>query len=144
MLTETSDHWINLHHDLKFLKDAKSFIWASERDGFKHLYHFNLKGELITQLSKGEWVVDSLKSVDEENDWVYFTGRADTPLERHLYKVPLDGKAPEHVVRVTKRNGIHSIVFARDNRSYIDNFSNIQTPQQVSLHLVQVLQMFQQ
>ncbi|WP_281556132.1 S9 family peptidase [Thalassomonas sp. RHCl1] len=136
LLTETSDHWINLHHDLKFLKDAKSFIWASERDGFKHLYHFNIKGELIAQLSKGDWVVDSLKSVDEENGWVYFTGRADTPLERHLYKVPLDGKAPEHVVRVTKRNGFHSIVFSRDNRSYIDKFSNIQTPQQVSLHQV--------
>ena len=136
LLTETSDHWINLHHDLKFLKDSKSFIWASERDGFKHLYHFDIKGELIAQLSKGEWVVDSLKSVDEENGWVYFTGRADTPLERHLYKVPLDGKAPEHVVRVTKRNGFHSIVFSRDNRSYIDKFSNIQTPQQVSLHQV--------
>ncbi|WDE06405.1 S9 family peptidase [Thalassomonas viridans] len=136
LLTENSDHWINLHHDLKFLKDSKSFIWASERDGFKHLYHFDIKGKLITQLSKGEWVVDSLKSVDEENGWVYFTGRADTPLERHLYKVPLDGKAPEHVVRVTKRNGFHSITFSRDNRTYIDKFSNIQTPQQVSLHQV--------
>ena len=136
LLTETSEHWINLHHDLKFLKDSKSFVWASERDGFKHLYHFNIKGELVAQLSKGDWVVDSLKSIDEENGWVYFTGRADTPLERHLYKVPLDGKAPEHVVRVTKRNGFHSIVFSRDNRSYIDTFSNIQTPQQVSLHQV--------
>ena len=105
LLTEESTHWLNLHKDLTFLSDNKTFIWASERDGFKHLYHYNLKGQLISQLTKGDWVVDSLTRVDEKNGWVYFTGRADTPLERHLYKVPLSGKSPENVQRITKRNG---------------------------------------
>jgi dipeptidyl-peptidase-4 len=135
LLTETSTHWLNLHKDLTFLSDNKTFIWASERDGYKHLYHYNLKGELISQLTKGEWVVDSLTRVDEKNGWVYFTGRADTPLERHLYKVPLSGKSPENVQRITKRNGFHSINFSATSESYIDSFSNTQTPKQVSLHL---------
>lgn len=135
LLTETSTHWINLHKDLTFLKDNKSFIWASERDGYKHLYHYNLKGQLISQLTKGEWVVDSLTRVDEKNGWLYFTGRADTPLERHLYKVPMTGKSPEHVQRISKRNGFHSINFSATSESYIDSFSNTKTPKQVSLHL---------
>ena len=134
LLTETSDHWVNLHNDLTFLKDSKSFIWASERDGFKHLYHFSLKGELISQLTKGSWVVDEVKHLDEDNGWLYFTGRADTPLERHLYKVPLTGKSPEQVQRISKRNGFHHINFAKDGKNYIDSFSNISTPNQVSLH----------
>ena len=134
LLTETSSHWLNLHKNLTFLKDNKSFIWASERDGYQHLYHYQLNGELISQLTKGEWVVDSLTRVDEENGWVYFTGRADTPLERHLYKVPLTGKSPEHVQRITKRNGVHSISFSRTADSYINSFSNTNTPKQVSLH----------
>jgi dipeptidyl-peptidase 4 len=134
VLTEKSDVWLNLHHDLYFLSDEKTFIWASERDGFKHLYHFNYDGKLINQLTKGEWVVDTIKSIDEENGWIYFTGRADTPLERHLYKVPLSGKSPEHVARVSKRNGYHSITFASNSQSYLDSFSNISTPNQVSLH----------
>lgn len=136
LITETSDHWLNLHNDLHFLNDSKRFIWASERNGFKHLYLYNIKGELISQLTDGKWVVDSVKSIDEANGWVYFTGRADTPLERHLYKAPLDGKSPEHVVRVTKRNGTHNIVFANDLNTYIDKFSNIATPTQVSLHKI--------
>ncbi|WP_442871851.1 S9 family peptidase [Colwellia sp. 75C3] len=135
LLTETSTHWLNLHKDLTFLSDNKTFIWASERDGYKHLYHYNLNGELISQLTKGEWVVDSLTRVDEKNGWVYFTGRADTPLERHLYKVPLSGKSPENVQRITKRNGFHSINFSATSESYIDSFSNTKTPKQVSLHL---------
>ncbi len=135
LLTETSEHWINLHKDLSFLSDG-GFIWASERDGYKHLYRYDKKGQLVAQLTKGEWVVDSLKSVDEENGWVYFTGRADTPLERHLYKAPLSGKSPEHVVRVTKRNGYHNVFISSDNQSYIDDYSSIAQPKQVSLHKI--------
>jgi len=134
LLTETSAHWVNLYKDLTFLADSKSFIWASERDGYKHFYHFNLKGELITQLTKGNWVVDSLKYLDETNGWLYFTGRSDTPLERHLYKVPLSGKSPEQVQRLSKRNGFHQISFSANGSNYIDSFSNINTPKQVSLH----------
>ena len=134
LLTETSTNWINLHHDLVFLKDSKSFVWASERDGFKHLYHFTNKGELINQLTKGKWVVDSIQHIDEKKGLIYFTGRADTPLERHLYRVPLSGKSPEHVARLSSRNGFHSINFSQDGNSYIDSFSNITTPKQVSLH----------
>jgi len=134
LLTEHSNQWLNLHKDLYFLSDSKSFIWASERDGFKHLYHFNNEGELISQLTKGKWVVDSIKHIDEVKGLIYFTGRADTPLERHLYRVPLHGKSPEHVARITKRNGFHSISFSKDSKSYIDSFSNISTPKQVSLH----------
>jgi dipeptidyl-peptidase 4 len=134
LITERSDHWLNLNNDLTFLKKDKSFIWASERDGYKHLYRFNYKGKLLTQLTKGNWVVNDLKSVDEENGWLYFTARADTPLERHLYKIPLDGHSPENVVRVSKRNGFHSIVFAKSKQAYIDKFSNISTAPQVSLH----------
>ncbi len=138
LITEESNHWLNLHDDLHFLSKSKSFIWASERDGYKHLYHFDLKGKLISQLTQGNWVVDNLKSVDEENGWVYFTGRADTPLERHLYKVPLSGKNPEQVERLTQRNGFHSITFGNKSAvsglNYIDSFSNISTPKQVSLH----------
>ena len=134
LLTETSNQWINLHHDLYFLANSRSFIWASERDGFKHLYHFSDNGELINQLTQGAWVIDSIKQVDEKKGVIYFTGRADTPLERHLYKVSLQGNTPEKVARITERKGFHHITFSSNGTRYIDSFSNINTPEQVSLH----------
>ena len=69
LITEKSDHWLNLNDDLTFLNDG-TFIWASERDGFKHLYHYKNNGKLIAQLTKGNWVVDSIKGIDQENGWV--------------------------------------------------------------------------
>ena len=131
LLTESSNTWVNLHDDFTFINQGKQFIWASERDGFKHLYLFNSDGTLVRQLTKGEWVVDQLEAVDEKAGKVYFTGRKDTPLESHLYSVNLKGG---DVSKLTAREGYHHITFSGDASIYIDMSSTANTPFQVSLH----------
>ena len=131
LLTESSNTWVNLHDDFTFINQGKQFIWASERDGFKHLYLFNSDGTLVRQLTKGEWVVDQLEAVDEKAGKVYFTGRKDTPLESHLYSVNLKGG---DVSNLTAREGYHHITFSGDASIYIDMSSTANTPFQVSLH----------
>ena len=131
-LTETSDTWVNLFHDLRFLKNSDRFIWASEKDGFKHLYLYDFSGKQLAQLTKGDWAIDELEAVDEQAGKVYFTGRKDTPLERHLYVTAFDGKSP--IEKISSRAGMHGIAFADDASGYIDSYSNPTTPSQVSLH----------
>lgn len=131
LLTESSDTWVNLHDDLYFLKDRKHFVWASERDGFKHLYLYDNAGKMQRQLTSGEWVVNDVVAIDEDSQTIYFTGRKDTPIEKHLYKVSLEGGEIE---RVTTRRGFHNIAFSGDASVYVDSFSTINTPLQVSLH----------
>lgn len=131
LLTEKSPTWLNLHEDLRFLKDKKHFLWASERDGFKHLYLYTLAGRKVVQLTSGEWVVDEVEHIDEKKGMVYFTGRKDTPIERHLYSVPLKGG---DIRKISQRDGHHDITFAKDGRTYVDDFSTASTPNQVSLH----------
>ena len=131
LVKETSDTWVNLHDDLTFLNDSEQFIWASERDGFKHLYLFNNDGTQVKQLTSGDWVVDDIEAIDEDKGLVYFSGRKDTPLESHLYKVNLQG---EKVERISSRDGYHSVSFASDASIYVDQFSTANRPPQVSLH----------
>lgn len=131
LLSETSDTWINLHKDLRFIDDGKRFVWASERDGYKHLYLYKSNGKLLRQLTKGRWIVDKIEAIDQKKGLVYFTGRKDTPIEKHLYKVALKGGK---VSRVSQRSGMHHIAFSKDASIYVDNFSTINTPPQVSLH----------
>ncbi|WP_444958655.1 DPP IV N-terminal domain-containing protein [Microbulbifer sp. ZKSA002] len=132
LLTESSDTWVNLSHDLHFLEDSDAFIWSSERDGFKHLYKYDFGGRLQAQLTKGDWVVDELEAVDEQANRLYFTARKDTPIERHLYEVSLQGESD--IKRISQRSGMHSIEFSEDASGYIDKFSSVTTPPQVSLH----------
>ena len=131
LLTESSNTWVNLHNDLYFLKDKGQFIWASERDGFKHLYLFNNSGKLVKQLTKGDWVVDSVEAIDTANNRLYFSGRKDTPLESHVYSVPLDGG---EISRITELGAYHSAAFSKDASIFIDRFSTINSPAQVSLN----------
>ncbi|MGS0726874.1 DPP IV N-terminal domain-containing protein, partial [Shewanella sp. 0m-11] len=66
LVKERSKAWVNLNDDLHFLKQQKAFIWASERDGFNHLYLIGLDGKVFRQLTSGDWAVDAVEYVDEK------------------------------------------------------------------------------
>lgn len=131
LLTETSNTWINLHKELRFLKDNTHFVWASEQDGFKHLYLYKNDGTLIHQITQGDWIVDSLQGVDEKKGLVYFSGRADSVLESHLYSVPL--KKSGKIKRLTEKGQYHKVVMAQDYKSFIDSSSSVNQPTSISL-----------
>jgi dipeptidyl-peptidase 4 len=125
VLTEKDQYWINVSDDLYFLKDGKHFLWSSERTGYRHLYLYDLGGKQLAQLTKGEWEVSALGAVDEAKGFVYFTATEKSPLERHLYRVALDGSG---FTRMTKEDGTHAVIFAPDSASFVDTYSNAMTP----------------
>src|SRR6266699_2560765 len=92
LLTEKDAYWINVADELYFLKDGKRFLWSSERSGYRHLYLYGLNGKESAQLTKGDWEVTGLEGVDDAKGIVYFNATEKTPIERHLYRVRLDGK----------------------------------------------------
>lgn len=130
LITETSKTWVNLHDSLKFLDDKKHFIWASERDGFNHLYLYSLDGGKPVQLTKGDWIVNELEAVDEQTGLLYFTGRKDTPLESHLYTVPVKGGA---ISRLTSAGASHAVVVADNGSGFLDSWSAVTSLPKVAL-----------
>ena len=133
VIEERSKAWVNLNNDLHFLKQQSAFIWGSERDGFNHLYLFDLQGKQLKQLTQGDWAVDALEFVDEASGWVYFSGRKDSVVERHLYRVNLN-KGADSIERISQNAGMHAAVFADKSPVYLDYFSSLQQPPQISLH----------
>jgi dipeptidyl-peptidase-4 len=137
LLTERSDTWVPLHDDVTFLKRAPQFLWSSVRDGYKHLYLYDLDGNLIRQLTRGEWMLagDSyeraIRGLDERARTVYFMANLDTPLERHLYSVSLDQPAAPR--RLTTAGGWHSVKMANDGSVFVDTFSMPNDPPSVAL-----------
>jgi dipeptidyl-peptidase-4 len=125
ILSERDPYWVNVNDDLYFLKDGKRFLWASERSGYRHLYLYDFSGKPPLQLTKGEWEVSQVERVDEANGVVYFTATEKSPLERHLYRVGLDGTG---FARITKEDGTHRVNFAANAAMYLDTSSNAGTP----------------
>ncbi len=138
VLTERSPTWIELNDELTFLRDAPEFIWASNRDGFTHLYLYDLDGRMRRRLTAGAWNVDdfherAIKGVDEKRRLVYFTANAAAPTGRALYAASLDAERPTPPKRLSEGDGIHQIVMAADAGSYVDTYSAKAQPPQTSL-----------
>jgi len=139
VLTETSDSWIELNDELSFLKRSREFIWRSSRDGFRHLYLYSDDGRLIRRLTAGSWDVDdfdkrAIKAIDETRRLVYFAATEKSPTERHLYRASLDAQDPRAIQRISQGDGVHDITMSADGRHYVDNFTSVAQPAQVSVH----------
>ncbi len=124
-ITEKDQYWINVSDDLRFLKDGKRFVWSSERSGYRHIYLYDLDGKQLAQLTKGDWEVSAVQGIDETKGLVYFTAAEKSPLERHLYRVALDGSG---FTRITKDDGTHGVNFAPDASAFVDTYSSTTNP----------------
>jgi dipeptidyl-peptidase-4 len=134
LLSETSATWINLNDDLRFLKNEDAFVWASERDGYTHLYVIGLDGKPRRTLTRGDWDVDKLLALDEKNGKMYFASNRDDPSQAQIYVARLDGSDAAKPTRLSAGEGWHDAVFGENAAAWIDTFSNPTTPPQVSLH----------
>ena len=129
LVSETSDVWINLHHFFRPVRAGSQFLWASERTGYMHLELRSAHdGSLVRTLTAGEWTVTAVRAVDDQQVW--FTATEQSPLERHLYVVSLDGGDP---VRLTHERGTHDSVVVPEARSFIDTWSGLAHPPSVRL-----------
>ncbi len=125
-----SSEWPNL---FTLLEDGKRFIWMSERDGWNHLYLYDLDGTLIRRLTEGSFPVGWINALDEKGGWVYFYARADRqrPYDIHLCRVSLQG---EDFMRLTEATGEHwPIRFAPSKEFFLDFHSSLDRAQKVEL-----------
>ncbi len=124
LLRQTTSAWVNVPGPPRFLKDG-SFLLTDEKSGFRHISRYSATGQHLMTLTAGEWEVDRIDHVDEAGSWVYFTANEASPLERHLYRVPIGGGAPQ---RLTPDSGTHRVRFSATGKHYFDSFSNDGTP----------------
>jgi len=130
LFREETEAWVANPGDPHFLKN-ESFLLFSERDGWKHLYHFDKDGKLIRRITEGDWEVRSLYAVNEEEGWIYFAGTRDSHIASNLYRVKLDGTG---LFRLTEEPGSHRVTVNKDGSLYVDSFSDTKTPTRVHLY----------
>jgi len=128
LLRERDPAWINIHNILHFFPDGR-FLWASERDGFRHLYL--MEKDAPRQITIGGWEVTDLHAVDEAAGLAWITTTAESPLERHLYSVNL--KTGE-VKKQTREPGTHLIAMAPNGAYYLDAWQSTSVPMHQTLH----------
>ena len=127
---ENAPSYLEITDDVRFLKDG-SFIWTSERDGYNHIYHISDKGELKTQITKGEWPVTEFYGIDEDSQTLYYQSAEESPLERAVYSINLKGNTKK---KLSKLNGWNNAEFSNGFKYYINSYSSKDVPTLETLH----------
>ncbi len=122
LLKESNPYYIRIDDDLTFLENGKEFIWTSEKDGFKHIYLYNMKGKMVKQLTTGKYDVTSFYGVDEKRKQIYYQAAEDSPLERQVYSISLKGKGKR---KLTPSKGTNAVQFSSTFDYYVNTYSNI-------------------
>ena len=130
ILEETDDAYVSVTDDLTFLADD-SFIWTSEKDGFKHIYLYNVEGKLMNQVTKGPWEVTKFYGYDQNEDLIYYQSTENGSINRDVYSVRSNGKNKR---RLTTKLGQNTADFSADFTYFINAFSNASTPPEYTLH----------
>jgi dipeptidyl-peptidase-4 len=115
---EINDHW-------HFLKDNKGFLLTSEKDGYRHIYLYDMKGNEIRKLTAGNWEVIGIHGVDEESGILYYTSTETSPMDKDLYALGLDGQSK---VKLSARAGTNAPEFSKTCKWFINRWSDINTP----------------
>ncbi|MGB1209786.1 MAG: S9 family peptidase [Lacinutrix venerupis] len=121
---ERDKAYVDVTDNLTFLED-NSFIWTSEKDGFNHIYHYTKDGELINQVTKGNWEVTNYYGLDVKTNKIYYQSVENGSINRDVYSINLNGTNKQ---RLTKNTGTNNADFSADFTYFINTFSSATTP----------------
>jgi dipeptidyl aminopeptidase/acylaminoacyl peptidase len=112
------------------IDEGREVIWMSERDNWNHLYLYDgVTGEVKNQITRGEWVVRAVDSVDvaERRIWFQASGMVpdQDPYFVHHYSIDFDGS---NLVSYTEANGNHTVHWSADRQYYVDRYSRVDLP----------------
>ena len=140
LFVETNERYVEPQQPLLFLPDnPKQFIWQSQRDGYNHLYLYNIEGKLLKQLTSGRWVVKEVVGFDEKSRYLFFTATAsrdasateeENPLDTYLWK--MDMKTGQRKC-MNPKAGVHTVNINASGTYMTDYTSSPQIPRDIDI-----------
>ena len=124
LLTEIDEAYVSINDDLKFIEDDR-FLWTSEKDGYKHIYHFDKDGKLINQVTQGDWEVTTIYNYNPKSKEIYFQSVEGSSIERGIYAIDISGRGKR---KLQPTQGFNGATFSTNNSYYIHSYSDELTP----------------
>lgn len=129
LFRDSTSAWVDDTGPLTFLPDG-SFLYASDRTGWRHLYRYHADGAPMSPVTTGAWEVRQVHRIDPAGEWVYFNGTKDTHRGTNLYRARTDGTKVE---RLTPETGTHAVNVSPNAALFVDSYSSLTEPTKVVL-----------
>jgi dipeptidyl-peptidase-4 len=136
---ESDEAWVDLFqlgnpyaidytNRFSFMEKSNSILWASEKDGWRHLYQVSLEGKGEVLITKGEFDVIDLKHINPKEGYVYYLASPENATQKYLYKSKLNGKGKNELLSPESLKGTHDYSFSSNGSYAQHSFSNHYTP----------------
>ena len=134
LFEETNPRYVEPCEPMIFTPKGDQFLWYSMRDGYKHLYLYNLDGTLVKQVTKGEYEVEGFIQFDKKGENIFIYANKDNLAGRDAYRVNLKSGQMWRITNKyitkgkVKHHGTHSVVLNEDGTCVVDVFSSVLVP----------------
>ncbi|MBA6263546.1 MAG: S9 family peptidase [Colwellia sp.] len=133
VMTEQEKTFLDFFDDARWLNQGNSFLWTSERSGWRHVFNITRDGKTALNLTEGNFDVISIQTIDEENGWLYYIASPDNVAQRYLYRSKLDGSLSNQRVTPEGFSGTNSYQMSADGQWAIHSHSTFTQPTQKRL-----------
>ena len=131
LFEETHPKYVEPQHPIVFLPwDSNQFIYWSQRDGFHHLYLYNKEGQLIKQLTQGDWLVQDILGFNTARKEMIIASTEISPLQTNIFS--LNAKTGKRTL-LGQQDGTHSARLSASGTYLIDNFTSFNVPREISI-----------
>lgn len=131
LFEEKHSKYVEPQHELYFLPNGKEFVWHSQRDGFMHLYRYDLNGKLLNQITKGNWLVTEISGQNTAKKQLFVTTTKDGAMNRTLYAVNWENGKME---RMDSDVAYHSVMVNDAGTFVVDYWTNENTPRKIEVY----------
>ncbi len=126
LFEEKHDKYVEPQHPIVFLKNnPNEFLYFSQKDGFMHLYKYNVDGKLIKQLTKGNWIVKDFVGFDKSGKKAIIETTKESPLNKQAYSLDLN---TGDLKNLTPASGTHTISLNPYADIFVDGYSSMEVP----------------
>ena len=131
ILTETDEAWLDPVTDFQWFDKGRSFLWVSEKNGWRQIFLVSRDGQTETLLTPGNY--DAISILHADDSHVYFIASPDDPQRRYLYRTPLDGSGTLERLTPEDQTGDHRYLVAADAGFAVHWYSTRDTPTEIDL-----------
>lgn len=131
LFEEKDDRYVEPLHPIQFSKvNPDEFYQLSRKDGWFHVYKYNTSGQLVQQITKGEWEVTQILGFDAKEKYLFVEATKESPLENHIYRVEMKTGKTE---KLTREAGIHHGILSPGGNFLLDEWNATDVPSKTDL-----------
>ena len=131
LFSEHNDKYIEPQWPMRFIPGRdKEFVWQTRRDGYTHLYRYNVDGKLLGQITRGEWEITDFLGFADGGKTIVYSSTQLSPIDRVIASVSIDGRKTRIL---TPQAGWHVGQLSSDGKYLLDTYESLKTPTENSL-----------